>query len=211
MKKVIVMLLSALMLTSCYTTRMGGSPAAVSAGASIGGVLGSIVGDRAGGYGGSQFGALLGTVAGAAIGNAVTTPPKEKVYRETEETNVPSGSYNAVSGLQITNIRFIDDNRNQAIDAGESCKIIFEIVNAGDVAAYNIVPVVEETSGMKHLQISPAAQVAYMDKDDRIRYTAVINAGKRLKSGEAVFRVFTSESNGAVSDIHEFSIPTHKN
>lgn len=211
MKKVIVMLLSALMLTSCYTTRMGGSPAAVSAGASIGGVLGSIVGDRAGGYGGSQFGALLGTVAGAAIGNAVTTPPKEKVYRETEETNVPSGSYNAVSGLQITNIRFIDDNRNQAIDAGESCKIIFEIVNAGDVAAYNIVPVVEETSGMKHLQISPAAQVAYMDKDDRIRYTAVINAGKRLKSGEAVFRVYTSESNGALSDIHEFSIPTHKN
>ena len=211
MKKVIVMLLSALMLTSCYTTRMGGSPAAVSAGASIGGVLGSIVGDRAGGYGGSQFGALLGTVAGAAIGNAVTTPPKEKVYRETEETNVPSGSYNAVSGLQITNIRFIDDNRNQAIDAGESCKIIFEIVNAGDVAAYNIVRVVEETSGMKHLQISPAAQVAYMDKDDRIRYTAVINAGKRLKSGEAVFRVYTSESNGAVSDIHEFSIPTHKN
>lgn len=211
MKKVIVMLLSALMLTSCYTTRMGGSPAAVSAGASIGGVLGSIVGDRAGGYGGSQFGALLGTVAGAAIGNAVTTPPKEKVYRETEETNVPSGSYNAVSGLQITNIRFIDDNRNQAIDAGESCKIIFEILNAGDVAAYNIVPVVEETSGMKHLQISPAAQVAYMDKDDRIRYTAVINAGKRLKSGEAVFRVYTSESNGAVSDIHEFSIPTHKN
>lgn len=211
MKKVIVMLLSALMLTSCYTTRMGGSPAAVSAGASIGGVLGSIVGDRAGGYGGSQFGALLGTVAGAAIGNAVTTPPKEKVYRETEETNVPSGSYNAVSGLQITNIRFIDDNRNQAIDAGESCKIIFEIVNAGDVAAYNIVPVVEETSGMKHLQISPAAQVAYMDKGDRIRYTAVINAGKRLKSGEAVFRVYTSESNGAVSDIHEFSIPTHKN
>lgn len=211
MKKVIVMLLSALMLTSCYTTRMGGSPAAVSAGASIGGVLGSIVGDRAGGYGGSQFGALLGTVAGAAIGNAVTTPPKEKVYRETEETNVPSGSYNAVSGLQITNIRFIDDNRNQAIDAGESCKIIFEIVNAGDVAAYNIVPVVEETSGMKHLQISSSAQVAYMNKDDRIRYTAVINAGKRLKSGEAVFRVYTSESNGAVSDIHEFSIPTHKN
>lgn len=211
MKKLIVMLLSALMLTSCYTTRMGGSPAAVSAGASIGGVLGSIVGDRAGGYGGSQFGALLGTVAGAAIGNAVTTPPKEKVYRETEETNVPSGSYNAVSGLQITNIRFIDDNRNQAIDAGESCKIIFEIVNAGDVAAYNIVPVVEETSGMKHLQISPSAQVAYMNKDDRIRYTAVINAGKRLKSGEAVFRVYTSESNGAVSDIHEFSIPTHKN
>ena len=206
MKKVIVMLLSALMLTSCYTTRMGGSPAAVSAGASIGGVLGSIVGDRAGGYGGSQFGALLGTVAGAAIGNAVTTPPKEKVYRETEETNVPSGSYNAVSGLQITNIRFIDDNRNHTIDAEENCKLVFDIVNEGDVSAYNITPVVEEVTEMKHIAISPSAQISYLPQGDRVRYTATIAGGKRLKTGEAVFRVYTTESNGAVSEAHEFSL-----
>lgn len=208
MKKYILLLLCIPFLTSCYTTRMEGSPAAVSAGASIGGVLGSIVGDRAGGYNGSQFGALLGTVAGATIGNAVTTPRKEKVEYDTD--NIPSESYYAPSGLRITNIRFIDENRNQTIDANEKCKLIFDIVNDGDVAAYNVSPVVEEVSGLKHLQISPAAQISYMPVGNQIRYTAVIQGQKRLKSGEAVFRVYTTESNGAVSDSHEFSIPTSK-
>lgn len=212
MKKLIVVILSVVTLTSCYTTRMQGSPAAVSAGASIGGMLGSIVGDRAGGYHGSQFGALLGTVAGAAIGNAVTTPKKEKVYTEeyTQQENQPSESYYAPSGLQITNIRFIDENRNQTIDAEEKCKLIFDIVNDGEVAAYNVTPIVEEVSGMKHIEISPSAQISYMPVGNRIRYTAVVQGGKRLKTGEAVFRVYTSESNGALSDAHEFSIPTSK-
>lgn len=212
MKKLIVLFLLAATLTSCYTSRMQGSPAAVSAGASIGGVLGSIVGDRAGGYNGSQFGALLGTVAGAAIGNAVTTPRKEKevVEEYVYEENRPSESYYAPSGLRITNIRFIDENRNQAIDANEKCKLIFDIVNDGEVAAYNVTPIVEEVSGMKHIVISSSAQISYMPIGNRIRYTAVVQGEKRLKTGEAVFRVYTSESNGALSDTHEFAIPTYK-
>ena len=199
-------------MTSCYTARMQGSPAAVSAGASIGGMLGSIVGDRAGGYTGSQFGALLGTVAGAAIGNAVTTPKKEKVEQvhEYHSSNTPTDSYYVPSGLQITNIRFIDENRNQTIDANEKCKLIFDIVNDGDVAAYNVTPIVEEVSGMKHVRISPAALISYMPVGNQIRYTAVIQGGKRLKTGEAVFRIYTTESNGAMSDSHEFYIPTYK-
>lgn len=211
MKKYFILLVGLLGLTSCYTTRMQGSPAAVSAGASIGGVLGSIVGDRAGGYHGSQFGALIGTVAGVAVGNAVTTPRKEEVYeKEERQHNRPSESYYAPSGLQITNIRFIDENRNQTIDADEQCKLIFDIVNNGEVAAYNVTPIVEEVSGMKHVEVSPSAQISYMPVGNRIRYTAVVQGGKRLKTGEAVFRVYTSESNGAFSDTHEFAIPTAK-
>ena len=210
MKKYFLLLLCLPIMISCYTTRMQGSPAAVSAGASIGGMLGSIVGNRAGGYGGSQFGALLGTVAGAAIGNAVTTPREEKIEQKHYSDNAPSESYYAPSGLRITNIRFIDENRNQAIDANEKCKLIFDIVNDGDVAAYNVTPVVEEVSGVKNLSISPSAQISYMPIGNQIRYTAVIQGEKRLKTGEATFRVYTSESNGAVSDSHEFSIPTYK-
>ncbi|MBO5251434.1 MAG: hypothetical protein J6B31_05495 [Bacteroidaceae bacterium] len=207
MKKLIGLALCAMMFTSCYTTSMQGSPAAVSAGASIGGVLGSIVGDRAGGWQGSQFGALVGTVAGAAIGNAITTPRQEKSV-ECYEENASVETYYAPSGLRITNIRFIDDNRNQVIDAEENCKLVFDIVNEGEVPAYNVTPIVEEISGMKHLTISPSAQISYMPKGNRIRYTATIAGGKRLKTGEAVFRVYTSESNGALSDSHEFSLPT---
>lgn len=212
MRKVIYACLLATVVTgtSCITHSMSGSPAAVSAGASIGGVLGSIVGDRAGGYHGSQFGALIGTVAGAAVGNAATTPRKEKVVVKEYQENIPSEPYYAPSGLQVINIRFIDDNRNHTIDANENCKLVFDIVNEGDVSAYNITPVVEEVSGMKHITISPSAQISYLPQGDRVRYTATIAGGKRLKAGEAVFRVYTTESNGAVSESHEFSLPTAK-
>ena len=207
MKKIIYLLVMAISLTSCYTTSMQGSPAAVAAGSSIGSIVGSIVGERAGGYNGSQFGALIGTVAGAAIGNAVTTPRQEK---EVIEEVQPTEPYYAPSGLRITNIRFIDDNRNHTIDAEENCKLIFDIVNEGDVSAYNITPIIEEVSGMKHIAISPSAQISYLPQGDRVRYTATIAGGKRLKSGEAVFRIYTTESNGAISATHEFSLPTAK-
>lgn len=211
MKKIILLLTVVVSLSSCYTTSMSGSPAAVSAGASIGGVLGSIVGERAGGWKGSQFGALVGTVAGAAIGNAITTPRQDKVEaREHVPIQNPVESYYAPSGLRIMNIRFIDDNRNHVIDAEETSKLVFDIVNEGDVSAYNIMPIVEEVTDMKHVIISPSAQIAYLPQGDRVRYTATIVGGKRLKTGEAVFRVYTTESNGSVSKIHEFSLPTAK-
>ena len=211
MKKILYLLILAVSLTSCYTASMQGSPAAVSAGASIGGVLGSIVGDRAGGWHGSQFGALVGTVAGAAIGNAVTTPRQEKVIvEESYPERTPAEPYYAPSGLRITNIRFIDDNRNHTIDADENCKLVFDIVNQGDVSAYNITPVIEEVTGMKHIGISPSVQISYLPQGNRVRYTATIAGGRRLKAGEAVFRVYTTESNGAVSEAHEFSLPTAK-
>ena len=207
MKNLFCLLLSMVLFTSCYTVSMSGSPAAVSAGASIGGVIGSIVGDRAGGWHGSQFGSLVGTVAGAAIGNAVTTPRTEKVVIEEKSEANP---YYVPSGLQVTNIRFIDDNRNHTIDAEENCKLIFDIVNAGDHSAYNITPIIEELSGMKHISISPSVQISYLPQGEKVRYTATVAGGKRLKSGEAVFRVYTSESNGAVSEAHEFALPTQK-
>ena len=207
MKNIFCLLLSMIVFISCYTPSLSGNPAAVSAGASIGGMLGSIVGDRAGGWQGSQFGALVGTVAGAVVGNAVTTPRTKKIpINENSEMN----SYYVLYGLRITNIRFIDNNRNHAIDAEENCKLIFDIVNEGDVSAYNITPIIEELSGMKHISISPSVQISYLPQGEKVRYTATVAGGKRLKSGEAVFRVYTSESNGAVSEAHEFALPTQK-
>ncbi len=224
-KTIFISLLAASALSACSTYSMQGSPAAVQAGAAIGGVLGSIVGDRAGGYGGSQFGALVGTVAGAAVGNAVTTPRREtseddgyyvesrsSVPRHERTGNVPyyDEGLSPASGLEITNLRFIDDDRNHVIDGLEESKLVFDIVNNGVAPAYNVTPVVEEVSGMKHLTISPSAQISYMPVGNRIRYTATIRGGKRLKTGEAHFRVYAAESNGAVTEVHEFFLPTAK-
>lgn len=233
MRKTIFILLSMALLFGCSPYGMQGNPAAVQAGAAIGGVLGAIVGDRAGGYNGSQFGALIGTVAGAAVGNAVTTPREESYqvdeYYIKSRPSAPRYENNSryednfryegspysentplASGLRIINLRFIDDNRNHVIDAEEDSKLVFDIVNDGDVPAYNVTPIIEEVSGMKHLLVSPSAQIAYMAVGNQIRYTATIRGGRKLKAGEAQFRVYATESNGAMTEMHEFSLPTQK-
>lgn len=216
-KSVIVLVLLVVMTTSCSYQSMTGSPAGVSAGAAIGSVVGSIVGDNVDGWRGSQFGALIGTVAGAAIGNAATTPRNDRRSRDVNEDYIyneegynRNGYVEARSDISIQNIRFIDENRDHVIEAGESSKLVFDLVNEGSAPAYNIVPVIEELSGIKHLTISPMRQISYMPQGNQIRYTVTIRADKRLKSGLAQFRLYTMESSGATSEPHEFSLPTRR-
>lgn len=205
-KMIFILCIPTALLSACSPSGMQGNPAAVQAGAAIGG------------YNGSQFGALLGTVTGAAVGNAITTPREEtyqveeyyvKTYPSSSQYEHTS-SYEPSSGLRIINLRFIDDNRNHVIDAEEDSKLVFDVVNDGDVPAYNVTPVIEEMSGMKHILISPSAQIAYMPVGNQIRYTATIRGGRKLKTGQAQFRVFATESNGAVTEAHEFTLPTQK-
>ena len=214
------MILPAFLLSGCATGRMSGNPGAVMAGASIGGSVGSAIGGLIGennhgwrgGYRGSAIGTIVGTVAGAAIGNAVSTPrQKEDEYVEVIERkkSVPQRLV-AVANLKIRNIRFIDDNRNHVIDAGENSKVIFEIVNEGRTPVYDVVPAVEEVTGMKHIFISPSVLVEQIAPGEGIRYTATVSAGEKLKDGEVVLRVTVAAGDNAECDWQEFSLPTQK-
>lgn len=214
------MILPAFLLSGCATGRMSGNPGAVVAGASIGGSVGSAIGGLIGennrgwrgGYRGSAIGTIVGTVAGAAIGNAISTPrQKEDEYIEIIERKKPvSQRPVSVANLKIRNIRFIDDNRNHVIDAGENSKVIFEIVNEGRTPVFDVVPAVEETTGMKHIYISPSVLVEQISPGEGIRYTATVSAGDKLKDGEVVLRVTVAAGDNAECDWQEFSLPTQK-
>lgn len=213
MRKAIICISLCSLLWGCSPNGLQGNPAAVQAGASIGGLIGAIIGDRVGGYNGSAIGSLVGTVAGAAVGNAVTTPrdtENDDYYEEYEPVMQPERVPARQSGLRIKNIRFIDDNRNRTIDAYENSKIIFEILNEGDGNAYGIVPEVAEVSGMKHLQISPSVTINMLQPGERVRYTATVSAGKKLKNGNATFLIRACDDAGSCSPEREFSIATQK-
>lgn len=230
-KQLTVILLSALILSGCASGRMG-NPSAIAAGASIGGSLGNAVGGIIGennrgwrgGYRGSAIGTIVGTIAGAAVGSALTAPREEKtdVYiprtpREDVYMDSPSNSYKQrpvaqkpAATLRLRKIRFIDDSRNQAIDAGENSKVVFEIMNEGQEPAYNVVPIVEQVSKMKHINISPSVMIEEILPNDGIRYTATISAGDRLKDGEVTFRIAVADGNGSICDSQEFTLPTQE-
>ena len=228
-KQLTVILLSALILSGCASGRMG-HPGAIVAGASIGGSLGGSIGGLVGehnrgwrgGYRGSAIGNIVGTIAGAAIGSALTAPKQEPIeeYAYVPEIRERYSQSNSKSGrvrpsqpmaqLKLRKVRFIDDNRNHAIDAGESSKIIFEIMNEGQEPVYDVVPIVETVGKVKHIGISPSVMVEEILPGEGIRYTATIYAGSKLKDGEITFRVAISNENGVICDSQEFTLPARR-
>lgn len=215
-----------LLCSSCYTSRTAsdGNPGATLAGAAIGGNVGSLMGGLIGdsrhgwrgGYRGSAIGAIVGTLAGAAIGNAASRskhiPEEEDVYIIEQTKTVPAERRNryatGIQNLRIRNIRFIDENRDHTIQSGESSKVVFEIINESNRPVFNVVPVVEELTGMKRIYISPSVMVESIAPQNGIKYTATITAGKRIKTGEIVLRVAVADNLGEQYDGQEFTLPT---
>lgn len=230
MKKLISMhfigiLALAILCSGCSTNRMAaGDPGAVLVGAAIGGnvggAIGGLIGENnrgwRGGYRGSAIGTIVGTIAGAAIANAATAPKQTEEYSYRVERTQPT--YNsrpearpsAINNLKIRNIRFIDDSRDHVINAGENCKVVFEIMNEGNRTAFNVVPVVAEVTGMKHVYISPSVMIEQIAPREGVKYTASISAGERIKTGEVIFRIAVADENGEEYDWQEFSLPTQR-
>lgn len=222
----IAILALAILCGGCGTNRMAaGDPNAVFAGAAIGGNVGGAIGGLIGesnrgwrgGYRGSAIGTIVGTIAGAAIANAATAPKQTEEYSYRVERTQP---YNprpevevrssAIDNLKIRNIRFIDDSRDHVISSGENCKVVFEIINEGNRTAFNVVPVVAETTGMKRIYISPSVMIEQIAPHEGVKYTASISAGERIKTGEITIRVAVADENGQEYDWQEFSLPTQR-
>lgn len=226
MKKVIAILTaSLLLLAGCGTSQSAyGDPNATFAGAviggNVGGAIGGLIGENnrgwRGGYRGSAIGTIIGTLAGAAIGNAISAPKEEEhSYRIERTPSYPSRveaqrAPSPVSALRIRNIRFIDDSHDQIIRSGENSKIIFEIINEGQNTAYNIVPVVVETTGMKRIYISPSVMVEQIRSQNGVKYTANLSAGERIKTGEIIIRIAVADQYGQEYDWQEFTLLTER-
>lgn len=110
--------------------------------------------------------------------------------------------------LEIVNARFVDDNENNMLDRNETCKLIFEVKNRGNKPVYDVVPTVIETTGNKHIFISPSIHIEKIDAGSGVRYTAMVKADGKLKDGSACFCVSVIHGNKAISKVNEFNIPT---
>lgn len=218
----LTLLLALLLGTSgCGTTNTGAVLGGAALGGNVGGALGGLIGDGRhgwrGGYRGSAIGSIAGTLAGAAIGGALTAPRthrgNDEVYQDSEtpvRTPAPAPRQQSFYNLRIRNIRFIDDNRNHIIEPNENSKIIFEIMNEGDEPAYDVVPCVTETTGTKHIRISPSVMVEEILPCNGIKYTATLSSGKRLKNGDITIRLSVTDAYGQEYASKEFSLPTRR-
>ena len=109
--------------------------------------------------------------------------------------------------IQLRNEDFSDSNGDGTITAGEECKVSFEIMNNSNVEIFDIIPTVIETTGNKHIHISPTVRVESIKPHQGVRYTATVLADKRLKDGNAVIRVTVTQGRNDIASIaKEFNI-----
>lgn len=122
----------------------------------------------------------------------------------------PSSASVSASDLQVRNIRFADDSGNSTLSRNETGKVMIEITNVSHKILYDITPVVKETTGNKHILVSPSAQVESIGPGQSIRYTAMIVADARLKSGTAQFEVSVMVGDNVVIDGKTIDVTTVK-
>lgn len=117
---------------------------------------------------------------------------------------------NGTPDVQIRNARFVDASGDNVITRGECATIVFEIFNAGTAPAYNLQPTVLETTGNKHILVSPSILIENLGAGKGVRYTARVIADKSLKAGEAKFSVAIVQGTETISKVMNFTVQTAK-
>jgi len=121
-----------------------------------------------------------------------------------------TANYDYTPHVEIANARFVDENRDNSINRGEMCKMIFEIYNRGNQTIYDVQPIVVEASNNKHLAISPSIHVERIEPGRGIRYTALVKADNRLRNGRAKICISVMHGGKTISKVSEFSLITRK-
>ncbi|MCR5130189.1 MAG: hypothetical protein K6C10_01840 [Prevotella sp.] len=112
--------------------------------------------------------------------------------------------------IEIRNARIVDDNQDKVISRNEVCKVIFEVYNHGKTPVMDVVPTVVETTGNKHIYISPNMHIERIDPGKGVRYTAMLKADNRLKDGTIRICASVLQGNNAISKVCEFNVPTRR-
>lgn len=215
MKKTVfvALLASALLLSSCQSMNQFYG---MTTGASLGGMFGSAIGGMADGPRGSDMGTVVGMAIGGIIGAAATAPKTEDGnYRSSDyyydygrDDYRQNNAYSPYANLEIEELRFVDENNNRMLDAGENSKLVFIIRNTGRDYVYDIAPVITVT-GTKQIYLSPTAIVKELGPGKAVRYQSEVIATKKLKNGTADFSIGFSDGDKLYT-MRSFQLRTSK-
>lgn len=113
--------------------------------------------------------------------------------------------------LEIRNAHFVDTSRDGFLTRGETARVVFEIYNPSSVPVFGVQPSVLEVTGNKHIFISENVLVESILPKQTIRYTAQVKTDKRLKDGQAIFRVSVLQRGREIaSQSRDFKVNTAK-
>ena len=203
----------ALLLSSCQSMNQFYG---VTTGASIGGMFGSAIGGIADGPRGSDLGTVVGMAVGGMIGAAATAPKTDDgnyrssdyYYEYGDDDYRQNNSYSPYASIEIADLRFVDENNSNTLDAEEHARLVFIIRNTGRDYVYDIAPVITVT-GTKEIYLSPTAIVKELAPGKAVRYQSEIIATRKLKNGTADFSIGLSDGDKLYT-LRSFQLRTRK-
>ena len=142
-------------------------------------------------------------------GNYSATKPTESVPASSSVDELVE-NYQFNPAIEIANARFVDENKDNVLNRGELCKVIFEVRNSSKVVLHDVVPTVVEADANPHIFISPSVHVESLAPGKAIRYTAMVKADNKLKDGNARICLSVLQGSKAISKVTEFNITTTK-
>lgn len=207
------LMVSALMMSSCQSM---GQFYGAATGASIGGMFGSAIGGISDGRRGSDLGTVVGMAVGGIIGAAATAPKTDDGnYRSSDyyydydmDDYRQNNAYSPFVNIEIVDLRFVDENNNNALDANEHAKLVFIMRNTGRDYVYDIAPVIT-VSGTKEIYLSPTAIVKELAPGKAVRYQSELIATKKLKNGSADFSIGFSDGD-KIYTMRSFQLRTNR-
>lgn len=207
-------MISLLLLPGCGSMKHMSSEDRVGIGAQIGSFIGWMFGGLIGEAIDDEIGADIGSFVGTAVGGIAGASIAASTIEETHvggrrPANYTTSSHVLLPDLVIEDILLVEDSLtyNQKIDAGESCRISFVIVNNSFQDALDVLPVVKIEEG-EHLKLSDPIHIARITRDVPFTYEVFVRASPELKSGQAVFSIQLQEGRGNGTEAETFTVET---
>lgn len=235
----IIMFSAALVLSGCHNS-VDGAYTGANFGYVLGSAIGGITGGWHGHDFGALIGTVSGMATGAAIGASKEKARMKKIderigaksadgssgsdarWKNAGDSlaNQPSQADDRVDfgltapgepPLEIRHAGIFETKRDGVLTRGEECKVKFEIYNNSDAPIFDVRPIVGDVTENKHVKISPNLLVESIGPHKGIRYTATIQAGKKLKNGEIKVMVGVAHHQQEVkSQTRYFTVTTAK-
>ena len=178
-------------------------------GSFIGWMFGGLIGESIDDDRGGEIGSFIGTAVGGIAGASIAANTGETYVERSRPAKYTPSSHMLLPDLRIEDILLEEDSLtyNRKIDAGETCRISFVIINNSFQEAVNVLPIVKIREG-QHLEISDPVRIARVSKDEPVTYEVTVHASQELQTGEAVFSVRLEEGRGNGTEEETFTVET---
>ena len=116
-------------------------------------------------------------------------------------------SHPPIINLLPNTIAFRDDNSNNAIDANESCEIVFSVVNNGRGPARNFMVRISSSGEYSGISVKDIS-VPFIDINETVEISVPIKGTFDTKDGQVAFNIKVDEPNGFGTDPFTLSMKT---